>query len=170
MRLSCKILLILLISPLSYSWGQESIFSIPINKKSPQEIFLETDFIRIDNLKAIPEPVMKAFKNFADPDSKNLIASQEERFSATDVILDESLSRRRLIFAGKSKEYCFIYYEIGGMASHMALVLYRYTDSTATLVLPLTTFEELPTISELKRELQEGFNFREHSLKNDGNF
>jgi hypothetical protein len=62
-----------------------------------------------------------------------VMADPGERFEATDVIMDSTLPRRRLIFAGVVQNRAFIHYEQGGMAHTYVIELFRL-DSAETAV------------------------------------
>jgi len=53
------------------------------------------------------------------------MADPGERFEATDVIMDSTLPRRRLIFAGIAQNHAFIHYEQGGIAHTYVTELVR---------------------------------------------
>jgi len=53
------------------------------------------------------------------------MANPGEKFNATDVIRDASVPRMRLIFAGISRNKCFVHYERGGIAHSYLIALFK---------------------------------------------
>ena len=70
-------------------------------------------------LSKIPRPVLRVFTEVGG--SRPVMANPGKRFEATDVIRDESIPRKRLIFAGVAANKCFVLYEQGGLG-HLFLV------------------------------------------------
>lgn len=101
------------------------LIEFPSVSISPVEVhqFLEGDFRVIKDMKALPEPVVKVFTETGG--TRLTIANPGKKFNATDVILDQSLPRKRLLFAGVSGEKCFMLYEQGGIGHFYVLALFR---------------------------------------------
>ena len=55
------------------------------------------------------------------------IAEPGTKFQATDVILDPTLPKRRLVAAGCSTDHCIVYYEHGGFARTWRMALFHWT-------------------------------------------
>jgi hypothetical protein len=87
--------------------------------------FLDGDFRIISDVRKLPAPVVQAFTE--EGGSRLTIVNPGKRFSATDVIYDESLPRKRLAFAGVLNDKCFVQYEEGGWGLSQVLVLFRLT-------------------------------------------
>ena len=68
--------------------------------------FLAGEFVIVRKVADLPIG-MRSLYAMADPG---------ERFEATDVIMDSTLPRRRLIFGGVAQNRAFIHYEQGGIA------------------------------------------------------
>lgn len=100
----------------------------PIAQSDVQR-FLDGDFRIIKDMKALPEPVIKAFTERGG--SRLTIASPGEKFEATDVILDGSVPRRRLLFAGVLADRSFVLYEQGGIGLFYVLVLFQTNSPNA---------------------------------------
>jgi hypothetical protein len=87
--------------------------------QSAKELFLQGDFSTVKDVRALPAPVLRVFiRTMANPG---------EYFHATDVIVFESLPWRRLIFAGVSRDRCFVHYEQGGRGHSYLLALFNVT-------------------------------------------
>src|SRR5260370_3153799 len=82
------------------------------------------------SLSKIPRPVLRVFTEVGG--SRPVMANPGKRFEATDFIVDSSIPRKRLIFAGVSGDRCFVHYEQGGIAHSYLLALFTVT-SPATM-------------------------------------
>src|SRR5689334_24851745 len=77
---------------------------------------LSRDFKIITRMKDLPAPILDLFTEAHG--KRLLMADPGEKFESTDLIIDESVPRKRLIFAGVANESCFVYYEQGGRGLH----------------------------------------------------
>ena len=91
--------------------------------------FLDGDFTIIKNMKELPPSVLRVYTERGG--TRLLMANPGRRFEETDVIIDPSVPRKRLIFAGISGDKCFVHYEEGGIA-HMFLVAFYKVSSKET--------------------------------------
>ncbi len=96
--------------------------AVPISQ-SEAEQFLDDDFQLITDMKALPEPVIKAFTETGG--SRLTVANPGKRFQVSDVVWDESLPWKRLLFAGLSGNKCFMLYEQGGEGHFYILALFK---------------------------------------------
>ena len=55
------------------------------------------------------------------------IAEPGAEFQVTDVIIDPTLPRRRLVAAGCSTDHCLVYYERGGITRTWQVALFYWT-------------------------------------------
>jgi hypothetical protein len=85
--------------------------------------FLDGDFTIVKDVKALPRPVINAFTEKGG--SRLLMANPGKRFEVGDVIVDSSVPRERLIFAGVLNDKCFVHYEQGGYAHSYILALFN---------------------------------------------
>jgi len=92
--------------------------------------FIDRDFTIVKDVKALPSVILDALTEQGG--SRLVIANPGEKFEATDLILDPSLPRRRLIFAGVSNDRCFIHYERGGRGHSYILVFFILDSTSAT--------------------------------------
>lgn len=128
------------------------IYSQPIvNKKtsSPEEIFINTNFNIIVNVDSIPPAILSKLVKFVYGKKNNFMANPNKPFNKTDLV-DDNLPYRRIIFAGQSDKYFFIYYECGGIGYHLSFVMYDCSKSIPKLLLSFTSFKKFITIEELK--------------------
>lgn len=84
------------------------------------------------------------------------IAEPGAKFQVTDVMVDPTLPRRRLVAAGCSTDHCLVYYERGGIAHTWQVVLFHWTPA-------VTRFEwggdapwGLKTIDEVRSAILSG--------------
>jgi hypothetical protein len=126
--------------------------SASITKLSSEakEYMLRTDvFSGISGVREIPASVLMKFAEIAkDPNLK--IANPGEKFQATDVISEEGLPSRRLIFGGISKDYCLIHYERGGYAHSYNVILFKLSAKSADFLWGGTRFNRIRDLSELR--------------------
>src|SRR5215469_7121916 len=109
--------------PLGESPGIE--FPAVPTSQAEAEQFLDGDFQVITDMEALPEPVIKAFTEKGG--SRLTVANPGKRFQVSDVVWDESLPWKRLLFAGLSGNKCFMLYEQGGEAHFYVLALFKVT-------------------------------------------
>jgi len=107
--------------------GEETPITFPIISAPGTQQFLEGDFETIKRVGALPRPVLAAFTEQGG--SRVLMANPGKKFEATDVILDSSVPRKRLIFAGVSDRRCFVHYEQGGRAHSFVLAFFTLTSA-----------------------------------------
>jgi hypothetical protein len=102
-------------------WGQASQplgkaprieFPAAAISQTEKREFLDGDFSIVTDVKALPHSVVAAF--IEQGGSRLLMANPGKRFEVGDAILDSSVPRERLIFAGVLDAKCFVHYEQGG--------------------------------------------------------
>ena len=85
--------------------------------------FLAGDFVIVRKVAELPIG-RRSLYPMADPG---------ERFEATDVILDRTLPRRRLVFGGFAQNHAFIHYEQGGIAQTYVTEFFRLESGDAAV-------------------------------------
>jgi hypothetical protein len=113
--------------------------------------FLDSDFTIVTDVRALPSSVLQTFTEQAG--SRLLMANPGQKFEVTDEILDSSVPRERLIFAGVAGDKCFVHYEKGGYAHSYILEIFGPT-STGDIVplwggycnAPATNFQDLRSL------------------------
>jgi hypothetical protein len=105
--------------------GEGPIIQYPSGEmsQSAKELFLQGDFSTVKDVRALPAPVLRVF---TEPGSRTM-ANPRKDFQATDFIVDDSLPHERLIFAGVSRDRCFVHYEQGGRGHSYLLALFNLT-------------------------------------------
>ena len=90
--------------------------------------------------------------------SKTLdIAEASAEFQADDVVVNPDLSIRRLVAAGCTIEYCLIYYERGGSATHTwRVALFHWTPAATQFEWGGTAPGGLKTIDDVRRAVVSG--------------
>ena len=124
--------------------------------QSSMQQFLVGDFRIVREMKALPEPVVEAFTERGG--SRLTIANPGERFPATDVISiwDESVPRRRLLFAGISWGKSFVLYERGGIGLSHILALFQLDAASTTPVMWRTYCIPAASLEELRAHIYQG--------------
>ena len=117
--------------------------------ESKEYILREDAFSGISSVKEIPAPVLMKWAEIAK-DSNLKIANPGEKFQVTDVIYEEGLPFRRLIFGGISKDYCLIHYERGGRAHSYKVILFKLSAKGADFLWGGILFKRIRDLSELR--------------------
>jgi hypothetical protein len=86
--------------------------------------FLADDFTIVTDVRDLPRPVLAAYTEIGG--TRPLMANPGQNFNATDFIDDASVPRKRLIFAGISRNKYFVHYEQGGFAHSYVLALFNF--------------------------------------------
>jgi hypothetical protein len=116
--------------------------------------FLDGDFALIKNVESLPRPILKAYTEVGG--SRPVLANPGKRFEATDFIVDNSLPRKRLIFAGVSGSRCFIHYEQGGRALSFRVAFFELTSSNTMRALWLGYCGPAKDIVDLRSQVRAG--------------
>jgi hypothetical protein len=101
---------------------------------SGREHLLTDPFSIVTKVSDIPEPVLTRFREMAKivREDETLLAEPGAAFQVAAVVGSRPLPWRRLVFAGLSKEYCFIHYERGGRGLGRYVILFRISKEGAT--------------------------------------
>jgi len=136
--------------------GESPPIEFPAVSISQSEVqqFLDGDFRLIKDMKALPEPLIKAFTETGG--SRLTMANPGKEFQATDLILYPSVPQRRLVFAGVSGERCFILYEQGGIAHFYVLALFKLSPASAMKPIWEGSCEPAADIAELRSKVSKG--------------
>ncbi len=118
--------------------------------KLAMDIILHDEFVIYTSVDSIPRPLVYALP-FTDTEAELVMADPDEVFNKTDVILDEDLPFKRLIFGGQSDRYWFIYYEQGGWGYGCHFILFEYIDNSIDQMMQLNIDCKLPDIEEVRR-------------------
>lgn len=100
--------------------AQEFHKQLPAGEK---QHILDGPFTVITKTEEMPSPVKQAFAKITGSASFSL-ANPGQKFEATDVIVDRTLPRRRLIFAGTKGSEWFVHYERGGIGLSYCVMLF----------------------------------------------
>jgi|GEM_PF-3835832 len=115
-----------------------------------EKVFLKTEFNEFKSNDKISD-IITALKVSVNTNDKNIIANPNGKFNKTDIVKVKNLPWRRLIFAGKSKQYCFIYYEVGGIEYHISFIMFRLDKDKLNPVLALTMYKKMESTEQLKK-------------------
>lgn len=127
--------------------------AVPISQ-SEVEQFLDGDFQLVKDMNALPDPVIKAFTE--NGGSRLTVANPGKRYQASDLVWDESLPWKRLLFAGLSGNKCFMLYEEGGDVHFYVLALLKVTP--LNILQPVSKGSCVPAadIAELRSKVSRG--------------
>ena len=114
------------------------------------DILLNNGFSIYTSVDSIPRSLVYTLP-FTDTEAEPVMADPDAVFNMTDVVLDEDLPFKRLIFAGQSDGYWFIYYEQGGWGYGCHLILYEYIDNRFEPMMQLNIDCKLPDLEEVRR-------------------
>ena len=107
-----------------------SNYGTPLSAVDKQHLLNDT-FVIVKTVSAIPKSVQR---HLLGKSVEAGMADAGQPFQITDVISGKSLPFQRLIFAGTSSGYCFVYSEHGGFGYWTNVHLYRLSDAKAELV------------------------------------
>ncbi len=85
---------------------------------------LDGPFTVVTKTEDMPASAKQAFAKITGEPSFAL-ANPGQKFQLTDVIVDRSLPRRRLVFAGARGDEWFVHYELGGVGHSYCLLLFK---------------------------------------------
>ena len=105
-------------------------------------------FVLLDRVGLLPPSVREAFARSLKQASFSM-ANPDEKYQVTDVIVEEGLPDRRLIFAAKSKDYVLLSYEQGGIGHGYHVLLFKISGSTARMAWRAASYDKTSTLAEL---------------------
>ena len=105
-------------------------------------------------MKTLPGPVVKVFTEVGG--TRLTIANPTEKFEATDVIMDESIPRKRLLFAGVFADKSFVLYEQGGIGTFYILALFQLDPANGTPAIWTAYCAPAASIAELRTLISQG--------------
>jgi hypothetical protein len=111
---------------------------------------LSGDFRIVTKMKKLPPAIQDQYEERFS--SRLAIADVGKQFNETDDIVDSSLPRRRLMFAGISIDRCFVYYEQGGFVTFFRLDVFSLPNAQ-----PLWNSNiqgEAQTLDELRQKIE----------------
>lgn len=101
---------------------------------SGEKILVTTNFKEVRSLNDLPNSVVK----YINDKISNRIAPKEADFRGTDVSMGRNLPTRRMIFAGRHKNYSLVYFEHGGIGYHGHIYVFEEKNNTANVVYATT--------------------------------
>lgn len=102
-------------------------------------------FDPVTRVKSLPKSVRDQLGAMADPG---------EDFQRTDVVVDESLPWKRLIFAGQSQKYWIVAYEHGGIGHSYFVAIFEIKNEDARIF--WISSAQLSSLQQLKTALESG--------------
>ena len=112
----------------------------------------ENTFKVISKTKDIPASVLLKLAEVAR-DSNLKIANPGEKFQVTDVIEEEGLPWRRLIWGVAAKDYSVIHYE-GGIAHAYLVILFKHSEEGVKYLWGASSMNKIKNMTELRQLLQ----------------
>ena len=119
--------------------------------ESARRQFLDSDFRIVTDVRALPVSVLQTFTEKGG--FRLLMANPGQKFEMTDEILDASVPRKRLLFAGVAGEKSFVHYEKGGYVHSYILEIFGPTSTGKVAPLyggycdaPATNFQDLRSL------------------------
>jgi len=140
-------------TPDSKPLGEGPQISFPADgfSESARRAFMDSDFRVVTDVRVLPGSVLRTFTE--EGGSRLLIANPGQKFEVTDDILDASVPRERLIFAGVAGDKCFVHYEMGGYVHSYTLEIFGPTSTGKVGPLyggycdaPATNFQDLRSL------------------------
>jgi hypothetical protein len=129
-----------------------------ITQLSPEakEYLLKEDSLKsISRVEEIPPAVFrKLAEMIKDPNLK--LAEPWEKYQSTDVITEEGLPYRKLIWGGVSKDYCLIHYVRGGIGRSYKAVLFKRSANDASFLWGAWSINIIKNLSEFRDLLKAG--------------
>jgi hypothetical protein len=122
--------------------------------QSNAQQFFEDRFSPINDVQNLPVPVLRAFTE--EGSTRLVIANPGKDFTVGDVVYDETLPSKRLIFAGVSGEKCFVHYEQGGRGHMYLVALFKASNDSMTPVWRGFCRGRAKSIEELRSWLHDG--------------
>lgn len=125
-----------------------------LNKKNKELIkFLSTDYQVVYKTEEIQSNILNAlYEKFAG----KKIANPDEEFNPTDVIYDENIPQRRLVFAGSSSNSWFVCYEHGGYGYHCHLIIFSTEKEKVQIMFNGSHFYKPQNLKQLKQWVSDG--------------
>jgi hypothetical protein len=128
-------------------------FTNPLPKSAAVE-FLQGEFTIIKDVKSLPSPVLKAFTEVGG--SRPVMANPGQKFEVGDFITDASVPQKRLLFAGVSRDRCFVHYEQGGRGHLYLLALFQLLPEDSMKPIWKGYCEPAKDIQNLRLEIENG--------------
>ena len=89
-----------------------------------KEHILDGQFNEVTKTDDMPAAVKQAFAKLTS-ESSFALANPGQKYQATDFVVDRSLPRRRLVFAGVRSAEWFIHYEEGGIGHSYCVLVFK---------------------------------------------
>lgn len=116
---------------------------------------LQDNFILVKTVQALPKAVQH---ELLGADIRSGMADAGQPFEISDMVGPKPLPFRRLIYAGVSSSYCFVYNEYGGYGYGTQAAVYRLTGGRATLIwrAGLQNYNSFFDLPQLRNEISAG--------------
>lgn len=120
-----------------------------------QQHVLQDNFVLVKTVQALPKAVQRGL---AGNDIRSGMADAGQLFEISDMVGPKPLPFRRLIYAGVSSGYCFVYNEYGGYGYGTQVAIYRLSNGHATLFwrAGLQNYKNFFDLPQLRNEIVAG--------------
>lgn len=130
-------------------WTDPDMHKLSSSEKSQ---LLSSEFEPIKNTGELPKSVAEHYNLLKD---KNVMAEPGQNWSA-GCTGPADVPRERLIFAGKTKDRCLVFFERGGIAHFFLIQLFDLSGDQAKLLWGAYVRPQIKTIDDLKKALKAG--------------
>ena len=120
-----------------------------ISKLENSELQTENETNKIDGI------ILEFLQAYDSPFS---IANPNEKWSATDVIADKTLPRRKLLYFGKGKNIAVLNYNLGGIGMSTKILIFEFDDEKVTDFWCGSVLVDLKTKEQTIKYLKENIN------------
>jgi len=134
-------------------WGQTFPLQTEFSDQN-KKLFLELTFNAYDRIEDFPYPLRIGSRARGVTITRQVMADPDETFQVTDV--GDGI-QARLIFAGTSGPYYFVYYEVGGIGYSCVLDFYKQDSGKIEDLGRLTTAKRLGSVQKIKRAITTGY-------------
>lgn len=135
--------------------GPDPLYELPKLEmaQTARERFMEGDFTIVNNMSALPRPVLRLFTE--ERGSRLLMVNPGKPFSS-HFGSDKSIPAKRLILAGVSDNKCFVFYERGGYVILHVLALFALTTKDTTQPLWIGYCWPVADLQDLRSSVSNG--------------
>ena len=112
-------------------------------------------FQTVTSIRGLPLGVLYGLENLFGNQTLDMV-EPEAKLRFTDVIINPTMPRRRLVMAGCSVEYCLVYYERRGIAHTWHVALFHWTPAATRLEWGGTAPGGLKTIDDVRNVVVSG--------------
>lgn len=123
--------------------------SVILNNKNLPELIIELEsekLITKNDKNKIPKFISNFLKSTVDEFS---IANPDEKWNASDIVIDKKIPRRKLIYFGEGKNMVLMTYNVGGIGKSTKILIFKFNKEkiedfwSGTVLVDLKNKEEI---------------------------